>query len=379
MKKFIFLFLIGVFLISCKKEVVDATNPKTFQESINDMASSLTTLEQVKFNEALYILKTFGVEGETEAEKIKALGKTLNGMSVSQILNLADQVAQKQGLDWASTAPPSLGEIDIFSENEATQYDPNDIKAKSLSLTTFETMKDSVVGAKAIQIVPRLVDDSGEPIEFSGAALEVVMEVYSGGNKIFTSKNLMLDSDFKGFTLRYTSLPAQKIPDGLIDITVKVKTTGKDFKMSKIGIPVNSRALFIPVTSSQKNDSLNTDKEIVTNNIEGTSNTLSEQPKAVVYKFLNHLSVQNLRGAYEIAENPTWGSYESFSNSNSGFGGVKNISVKNVSSGSTSNNSATVNATYDITDKEGNTMTLRVTFGLKNINGNWKIISYKIN
>jgi len=38
-----------------------------------------------------------------------------------------------------------------------------------------------------------------------------------------------------------------------------------------------------------------------------------------------------------------------------------------------------VNATYDVTDKEGKTTALQVTFGLKNVNGEWKISSYKIN
>ena len=95
--------------------------------------------------------------------------------------------------------------------------------------------------------------------------------------------------------------------------------------------------------------------------------------------FLNNLSTQNLKGAYETAENPNWGSYETFSNPNSGFGGVKNISVKNMTTNSTSANAASVNATYDVTDKSGKTTALQVTFGLKNVNGEWKISSYKIN
>ena len=102
-------------------------------------------------------------------------------------------------------------------------------------------------------------------------------------------------------------------------------------------------------------------------------------PKASVTRFLNNLSSQNLRGAYDTAENPSWGSYETFSNPTSGFGAVKNINVKNISTNSSSANSASVNATYDVTDKEGKTTALQVTFGLKNVNGEWKISSYKIN
>ena len=44
---------------ACKKDHVDATNTKTLQSSINAMTSSLPTIKQIKFNEALYILKTF--------------------------------------------------------------------------------------------------------------------------------------------------------------------------------------------------------------------------------------------------------------------------------------------------------------------------------
>ena len=54
---------------SCKKDTVDGSSMKTFQASINEMSTSLSTLEQTKFNEALYILKTFGVEGNTDIQK----------------------------------------------------------------------------------------------------------------------------------------------------------------------------------------------------------------------------------------------------------------------------------------------------------------------
>jgi hypothetical protein len=107
--------------------------------------------------------------------------------------------------------------------------------------------------------------------------------------------------------------------------------------------------------------------------------TPSADPKNSVTKFLNNLSAQNLKEAYETAENPNWGSYETFSNPNSGFGGVKNISVKNMTTNSNSANAASVNTTYDVTDKSGKTTALQVTFGLKNVNGEWKISSYKIN
>lgn len=56
-------------------------------------------------------------------------------------------------------------------------------------------------------IVPRLVDAQGNKIEFSNAALETVLEVSSGGAKISTSKNLMVNNNFKGFYLKLSSLP----------------------------------------------------------------------------------------------------------------------------------------------------------------------------
>lgn len=76
--------------------------------------------------------------------------------------------------------------------------------------------------------------------------MEAVLEVFSNGNRILTSKNLMQDNNFKGFNLRFASLPSQKIIDNKIDITVSVKTTKKTFKMSKIGVPVNPKALLMP-------------------------------------------------------------------------------------------------------------------------------------
>ena len=378
------LLLLFLGLTSCKKDSVDATNTKTFQSSINDMASRLNTLQQVKFSEALYILKTFGVEGKSDVEKLSALGKLLNGKKVPEILAMADQTAQKHGIAWTSTGPPSLGEMNIFGADEATEFDPNDIKAKSLSLTTFETLKDSVLGPKAIQVIPRLVDAAGKPIEFSGAALETVLEVFSNGNRILTSKNLMQDNDFRGFTLRMEALPSQKISDNKIDVSVTVKTTNKDYKMSKIGLAVNPKALLMPQVAKPV-ETVPAVADDLSSGITQPSSTdavspaPAGDPKTTVTRFLNNLGAQNLRGAYEVSENPSWGSYETFSNPTSGFGGVKNVNVKSISTKSTGANSASVSATYDVTSKDGKTTALQVTFGLKNVNGEWKISSYNIN
>lgn len=385
MKRFLFLLLFGSLLMSCKKDHVDATTTMTLQSSINDMASSLNTLQQVKFNEALYILKTFGVEADGDINELKSLGKMINGQKVPQILALADQVAQKNGIEWTSVGPPSLGEMNIFGNDLAKESDPNDISASSLNVTTNPISVDSVLGPKSLQIVPRLVDASGKPIAFTGAGLEAVLEVFSNGTRILTAKNLMQDNNFKGFNMRFASLPAQKIVDNKIDITVSVKTTKKTFKMSKIGVVVNPRALLMPAGNPADNpaDPSVTDPTITPpttiTDPAAPAVAVSGDPKNSVTKFLNNLSTQNLKGAYDTADNPNWGSYENFSNPNSGFGGVKSINVKNIATNSTTPNAASVNATYDVTDKNGKTTALQVTFGLKNVNGEWKISSYKIN
>lgn len=64
MKKLWPIFLLALLaLVGCKKDRVDGTSIRSFQESTNEMATTLTTLQQVKFNEALYIIKTFGEIG----------------------------------------------------------------------------------------------------------------------------------------------------------------------------------------------------------------------------------------------------------------------------------------------------------------------------
>ena len=198
----------------------------------------------------------------------------------------------------------------------------------------------------------------------------------------------MQNNDFKGFNLRFASLPQQKIIDNIIDITISVKTTGKTFKMSKIGVAVNEKALLMPAENSTDNPVNPQTTEISpesginpTTAPEATTAPVvpSSDPKNSVSKFLNNLSSKNLKAAYDSSENPNWGSYENFSNPTSGFGAVKGINVKNISTKQTSASAATVNATYDVTDKSGNTTALQVTFGLKNVNGDWKISSYKIN
>ncbi|MGC4128250.1 MAG: hypothetical protein QM564_01535 [Bergeyella sp.] len=383
-KTHLLLFALLLLFASCKKDKVDASSTGAFQSSINDMASGLTTIKQIKFNEALYILKTFGVEADGDANELKALAKLLEGKKVPEIFALADQVAQKNGIEWSSTGSPSLGEMNIFDEITAKESNPNDVKANSLSILTRNTSADSISGVKAIQIIPRLVDRSDNPIIFQGAGLETILEVRSNGVKLLTSKNLMQDNNFKGFNLKFSSLPADKVTDNKIDITVTVKTTEKTYKMSKIGIAVNPKALYVPKPETPQSDIENPEMKVdnpsgTTEPVTGTSAPAAKDPKTTVTKFLNNLSSRNLKDAYESSANPNWGSYDNFSNPVSGFGAVKSLSVKNISTKNTSDNAATVNATYDVTDKNGQTTPLSVTFGLKNVNGEWKISSYKIN
>lgn len=397
MKKFSFLLVLSLLLFTaCRKDHVDATNTKTLQSSINDMTSSLSTIKQIKFNEALYILKTFGVEAEGDVEELKALGKLIDGKKVPEILTLADEVAQKNGIEWASTSPPSLGEMNIFGDDKAKETDANDVKASSLSIIANPTGDDGNGAPTAIQIVPRLVDASGKPVSFTGAGLETTLEVFSNGVKLSTAKNLMQDNNFKGFNLKFSSIPAAKVVDNKIDITVSVKTTAKTFKMSKIGLDVNPSALKVPAPPKTDSTAVTQDPNAVIDpnnpaatpvptdpNVTPATPAAPKQPAAdpknTVSKFLSSVSSQNLKAAYDTSSNPSWGSYESFSNPTSGFGSVKNVSVKNITTNASNSSGASVNATYDVTDKNGKTTSLKVTFGLKNVNGDWKISSYKIN
>ena len=281
MKRFFFLTLISaLFLVGCKKDAVDGSSTKAFQESINDMSSSLPTIKQIKFNEALYILKTFGVEADGDIAELKALAKLLEGKKVPEIFAMADKVAQENNVNWASNAPPSLGDMNIFQNISPSETDPNDISANAIQLNTQETSIDSVLGPKAIVIVPRLLDASGKKINFENAALETTLEVSNQGVKLLTSKNLMQNNNFKGFVLRFASLPKDKILDDKIDIKVTVKTSKKTLQMSRLGVPVNPNALLMPQNTDDVTDGSteNTPEE----NTAGT-----DIPKAVSYTHLD--------------------------------------------------------------------------------------------
>ena len=377
MKRFLFLSIFSLlFFIGCKKDAVDASSTKAFQESINDMSSSLPTIKQIKFNEALYILKTFGVDAEGDIEELKALGKLLEGKKVPEIFAMADKVAQENGINWASTAPPSLGEMNIFQNIMPSETDVNDIAANSLQITISEVSVDSVLGPKALQIVPRLLDAAGNKVDFENAALETTLEVSSQGVKLLTSKNLMQNNQFKGFFMRFSSLPQEKVMDNKIDIKVTVKTSKKTIQMTKMGVDVNPNALLMPQSSENPENIEGTPEE----NATGTdSPKVIGDPKNTVVNFLSNLNSQNLKAAYSQSENPNWGSYETFANPTSGFGTVKSVDVTNVSTKANANNTASVNATYTVTDKSGNATSLDVSYGLKATETGWKITSYKIN
>lgn len=369
MKRLVRLLFFGMllFMMSCKKDAVDGSSIKAFQESVNDMASSLNTLQQTKFNEALYILKTFAAEGDTDMDRLEALAKLINDKKVSEIFSLADEVARKNNIDWSSTAPPSLGEMNIFQNISAVEIDPNDISASSLEIIVRPVDVDSVYGAKSLRIIPRLLDNSGNVVEFFNAGLETIMEVYSSGEKLSTSKNLMTSNEFKGFYLKLESLPVEKIVDAKIDIKISVKTTKRTYQLLKTGISVNKKIL-------EK-----TENEVIEESFSDMNEKGVENPEQVVAKFLSYLGSQNFRAAYDISENPNWGTYDKFSNPNSGFGGVKSIHVKNISIKSISDKNAVVNAVYQVVDSEENIMELGVSYTLKQSENIWKISNYKIN
>ncbi len=365
MKRLVRLLFFGMlfFMVSCKKDAVDGSSIKAFQESVNDMASSLNTLQQTKFNEALYILKTFAAEGDTDMDRLEALAKLINDKKVSEIFSLADEVARKNNIDWSSTAPPSLGEMNIFQNISAVEMDPNDISASSLEII----VRPVDVEAKSLRIIPRLLDNSGNVVEFFNAGLETIMEVYSSGEKLSTSKNLMTSNEFKGFYLKLESLPVEKIVDAKIDIKISVKTTKRTYQLLKTGISVNKKIL-------EK-----TENEVIEESFSDMNGKGVENPEQVVVKFLSYLGSQNFRAAYDISENPNWGTYDKFSNPNSGFGGVKSIHVKNISMKSISDKNAVVNAVYQVVDSEENIMELGVSYTLKQSENIWKISNYKIN
>ena len=381
MKRFFFLTLISTLflLVGCKKDAVDGSSTKAFQESINDMSSSLPTIKQIKFSEALYILKTFGVEADGDIAELKELAKLLEGKKVPEIFAMADKVAQENGVNWASNAPPSLGEMNIFQNITPSETDPNDIVANAIQLNINQTSIDSVLGAKAIVIIPRLIDASGKKISFDNAALETTLEVSNQGKKLLTSKNLMQNNNFKGFVLKFASLPKDKILDDKIDIKITVRTSKKTLQMSRLGVSVNPNALLQPEATTGEATDVNAENPTDENATGPDAPKITGDPKNTVVSFLNNLNSQNLKGAYSQAENPSWSSYETFSNPTSGFGTVKSVSVSNVSTKSNANNTANVNATYTVTDKSGNSTDLDVSYGLKATESGWKITSYKIN
>jgi hypothetical protein len=343
------------------------------------MSSSLPTIKQIKFSEALYILKTFGVEADGDIAELKELAKLLEGKKVPEIFAMADKVAQENGVNWASNAPPSLGEMNIFQNITPSETDPNDIVANAIQLNINQTSIDSVLGAKAIVIIPRLVDASGKKISFDNAALETTLEVSNQGEKLLTSKNLMQNNNFKGFVLKFASLPKDKILDDKIDIKITVRTSKKTLQMSRLGVSVNPNALLQPEATTGEATDVNAENPTDENATGPDAPKITGDPKNTVVSFLNNLNSQNLKGAYSQAENPSWSSYETFSNPTSGFGTVKSVSVSNVSTKSNANNTANVNATYTVTDKSGNSTDLDVSYGLKATESGWKITSYKIN
>lgn len=376
----VWLLILSLSLCSCKKDTVDGSSIQSFQTSTNDMATNLSTIQQIKFNEALYILKKFGVNSNDDLGELQELSKLLNGKNVTQIMALADEVARKNDVDWSSTAPPSLGMTNIFTSIQPKEHDPNDIPAKKMALEIKPVQSDRTESATGLQIKPLLLDDAGKALNFDNAGLEAVLEVSSGGIRLATSRQILQSSDFPGFILQYRNLPAEKILDGKIDVRVVVQTSKNTVSMLRAGIPVNGDVLKQP--SKPVFDSLSPGKDSVnTQNpkapMPDTENTkASGSSQQTVMRFLKNLGTQNLRKAYDEANNPSWGSYDAFSNPATGFGGVKSLQVGSIKTLSQSKNKAKVRAVYTIKNAEGQERKVSAIFDLSAQNGKWTITSY---
>lgn len=364
------------FIISCKKDKVDGSSVKTFQSSINDMASTLSTIRQIKFQEALYIIKTYGTTDQAYMEQMNQTAALLNGKNLNAVFSIADSIAAAHNVEWSSKGTPSLGEMNIFDEHKPTEIDPNDISASALAITVQPVAVDSVNGPQALMIIPRLQDRNGKNISFTNATLEATLEIMSGGVKILTSRNFMTNNNFKGFYLKLQNLPASKVMDNKIDAKITVKTKKDTFEMTKSGISVNPNSLQASATESDV-DAITSDS--IKSSTPTPISTVAGEPSATVSKFLSNINANNLKAAYAMSNNPAWGSYDAFSNPSSGFGAVKNIKVNTVKTNSKSTDQAQVNASYNVTDQQGNNTTLNVTYTLKASVDGWKITGYKIN
>jgi|GEM_PF-2272673 len=129
---FLFVF---IFLVGCKTDKINGNSIREFQESVNKMSSGAKTIRQVKFREALHIIKQFGIEEGDNLEKISTMARMLHGKKLQEIFSLADSIASINQLDWSSYSPPSLENIDVFLNNG--KYSDS-LKIDSLNIFTEE-------------------------------------------------------------------------------------------------------------------------------------------------------------------------------------------------------------------------------------------------
>lgn len=366
-KLYSFTIALLLLLTSCNKDTIDGNSLYAFQTSVNDISSNLNTLQQIKFREALYIIKKYGTTANTPyMQKMDETAKLIDGKNAAQILKFADSIALANHVEWSSTGTPSLGEMNIFDPVKAKERDPNDITAAALQLSVVPTRTDSAIGPTQLKIIPRLVDEKGNNISFHNATLETVLTITSGGHSLLTARNFMTNNQFKGFYVDIPKLSASKIENNHIDVNVHVKTTSKTFKAAQENIKINAAALLAKENEKQ---------EVATDSIANPSG----KPSAVVNNFLQKINSHQLQQAYDMSNNPAWGNFSSFSNTSSGFGAVKSITVKSIKTQSQNTQQAQVNAIYEVKDKSNTPIALNTTFTLTNEGSSWKITHYKIN
>jgi len=138
---------------------------------------------------------------------------------------------------------------------------------------------------------------------------------------------------------------------------------------------------YIDLLLNNVSDSININRENILTPLNEIPQTLVYiyEPKEFVAKFLQNISKKKLFEAYKMSDNADWESFDIFSNSDSGFGVVKSISIKNIYVDSETLDETSVTAEYIVVDKENRELEINASFILRIHANSWKITHYKVN
>lgn len=362
MKRLFIIASLALMIISCKNDKleIDSSSAQTFSETVDEISKSLPLLQQDKFKEALQIVFEYKTSQSMDNESRWLTVRTLlNGKSVDEVFDIAEQVALENKFTWnRNQVPLSNG---IPKPNTVPTEEVVEEPTSNVQRFDFSFKQDD----EGINISPFFYNAQGEEIQLD-EAVTATIEVFNSGNIVYSFRskiepNSSIDLYRKNISIKYALLDASKIKTDRLDILVRVPNSERYLTNRKaVQVPMNLIGA-LPVSDSLA---------IATSPAQVSKE--AEMLKSLSNRFMNNLTKKNYSGAFALTRSNEWSTFQKFS-SNDEVQNLDQASINDAKILDADEKVALVLVTANLKDQSSKSYQLT----LEKINNKWFIVNFK--